>query len=98
MTMDGLNPEQEAAARHRAHHLLLVAGAGTGKTRTLVERMARLVEEGESPERLLAITFTNKAAGELRERLHKRLGRTVPSGTFHGTALRWLKALSLIHI
>ena len=87
-----LNPEQEAAASHRGRHLLLVAGAGTGKTRTLVERMARLVEEGESPQRLLAITFTNKAAGELSERLQQRLGQRVPSGTFHGTALRWLKS------
>lgn len=87
-----LNPEQEAAATHRGRHLLLVAGAGTGKTRTLVERLARLVEEGEAPRRLLAITFTNKAAGELRERLQKRLGQSVPSGTFHGTALGWLKA------
>ncbi|MEC7751422.1 MAG: UvrD-helicase domain-containing protein [Myxococcota bacterium] len=89
--VDALNPEQEAAACHRGSHLLLVAGAGTGKTRTLVERMARLVEEGIPPDRLLAITFTNKAAGELRERLLQRLGRSVPSGTFHGTALRWLK-------
>ena len=62
--VDALNPEQEAAACHRGSHLLLVAGAGTGKTRTLVERMARLVEEGIPPDRLLAITFTNKAAGE----------------------------------
>lgn len=87
-----LNPQQEAAASHRGGHLLLVAGAGTGKTRTLVERLARLVEEGEDPKRLLAITFTNKAAGELEARLQKRLGRSVPSGTFHGTALGWLKA------
>ncbi len=95
--MDGvtnLNPEQRAAAEHRAGHLLILAGAGTGKTRSLVHRLATLLEEGVPPQRLLAITFTNKAASELRQRLIALVGgqaEHVLCGTFHGVAVRFLR-------
>jgi DNA helicase-2/ATP-dependent DNA helicase PcrA len=89
-----LNPEQRAAAEHRQGHLLILAGAGTGKTRSLVHRLACLLDEGVAPEQLLAITFTNKAAAELRERLTALVGeraRAVLCGTFHGVAVRFLR-------
>jgi len=92
--LDGLNPEQRAAAEHRAGHLLILAGAGTGKTRTLVHRLASLLDQGQAPQRLLAITFTNKAAAELKARLQALVGtraQRVVCGTFHGVAVRFLR-------
>ena len=60
--LSGLNPEQAAAAAHGDGPLLIIAGAGTGKTRTLVYRVAHLIERGVSPERILLLTFTRRAA------------------------------------
>jgi DNA helicase II / ATP-dependent DNA helicase PcrA len=89
-----LNPEQRAAIEHGDGPLMVLAGAGTGKTRVLVHRIARLVETGTAPWQILAVTFTNKAAGEMRHRLRELLGEAVDSmiiGTFHATCARVLR-------
>ena len=96
--LDGLNPEQRLAAEHDGGHLLILAGAGTGKTRTLVHRLGWLLEQGQPAHQLLVITFTNKAAAELKERLKTLVGHkadAVISGTFHGVAARVCAALRL---
>ncbi len=85
----GLNAEQRAAVAHGDGPLLLVAGAGTGKTRTLVHRVAALIERGVAAERILLLTFTRRAADEMLarvERLTGHHGRRVSGGTFHATA------------
>jgi DNA helicase II / ATP-dependent DNA helicase PcrA len=91
-----LNPAQRAAVEHDDGPLLVVAGAGSGKTRVLTARIARLIaERGIAPHEILAVTFTNKAAGEMRERVGRALGEA-PSGmwigTFHGIGARLLRA------
>ncbi len=91
---DELNPEQRAAATHGDGPLLVVAGAGTGKTRTLVVRVTHLLARGISPERILLLTFTRRSAQEMLarvERLAGAAGRRVQGGTFHGTAHRLLR-------
>ena len=70
-----LNEEQYKAVMHDKGPALLLAGAGTGKTRTLIYRVAHLIESGVSPESILLLTFTNKAAGELKERLEQKIGQ-----------------------
>jgi DNA helicase-2/ATP-dependent DNA helicase PcrA len=90
----GLNPAQREAVLHGDGPLLVVAGAGTGKTRTLVHRVAHLVARGAAPERVLLLTFTRRAAQEMlarAERLCGAAGRRVHGGTFHGTAHRLLR-------
>ncbi|MBX3175538.1 MAG: UvrD-helicase domain-containing protein [Gemmatimonadaceae bacterium] len=90
-----LNPAQRAAVEHDDGPLLVVAGAGSGKTRVLTARIARLIaERGVAPQELLAVTFTNKAAGEMRERVGRALGedpRGMWIGTFHGIGARLLR-------
>ena len=89
-----LNLEQGAAATHGAGPLLIVAGAGTGKTRTLVYRVAHLIDSGTKPERILLLTFTRRAAQEMISRVERLVGsesRAVHGGTFHGTAHRLLR-------
>lgn len=90
-----LNPEQAAAVRAPIGPVLVRAGAGSGKTRVLALRIAHLIEDvGVPPVSIVALTFTNKAAGELRERLRARLGnrmRGLISGTFHSLGLRILR-------
>ncbi len=90
-----LNPQQHAAATHGDGPLLIVAGAGTGKTRTLVYRVAHLIEYGIRPERILLLTFTRRAAQEMLRRAERLVGAAstrVQGGTFHATAHRLLRA------
>jgi DNA helicase-2/ATP-dependent DNA helicase PcrA len=90
-----LNPEQYAAALAGDGPLLVLAAAGTGKTRTLVYRVAHLVERGVDPNRILLLTFTNRAAREMLERACALVNRNVSGlwgGTFHHMANRILRA------
>jgi DNA helicase-2/ATP-dependent DNA helicase PcrA len=90
-----LNPTQLQAVMTREGPLLVIAGAGSGKTRTLVYRVARLVETGAAPESILLLTFTRKAAGEMLERaasLADERCRFVSGGTFHSLAHRVLRS------
>jgi DNA helicase II / ATP-dependent DNA helicase PcrA len=90
----GLNDEQRVAADALGEHLLVLAGAGTGKTTTLCARAARLVERGVAPERILLLTFTRRAAREMIERSRAATGagpRRVLGGTFHSVAHRLVR-------
>jgi len=91
---EGLNVAQLAAVEHDGGPLLVVAGAGTGKTRTLASRVARLVAEGQDPDRILLLTFTRRAAREMVRRADS-LGATGASkvwgGTFHAIGHRLLR-------
>ncbi len=90
---DGLTPAQTTAATHNGP-ILVLAGAGSGKTKTLTAAVGvRIAEMGIPPARILAVTFTNRAAGEMRGRVQAMLGGTAPYwlGTFHGLAARQLR-------
>ena len=79
VALAGLDPEQEQAARAVRGPVCILAGAGTGKTRTITRRIAHLVRTGHvAPGQVLAVTFTARAAGELRERLLELLTRDSP--------------------
>ena len=90
-----LNPAQLAAVEHRVTPLLIVAGAGSGKTRVLTRRIAHLLATGDAqPSEILAITFTNKAAGEMKERVAEIVGsssRAMWVSTFHSACVRILR-------
>ena len=91
----GLNPDQLDAVVHRGGPLLVVAGAGSGKTRVLTHRIAHLIDEGVPPTAILAITFTNKAADEMRRRAAELVGpvtRAMWVSTFHSACVRILRA------
>ena len=90
-----LNAQQQQVVDTLSGPLLVLAGAGTGKTRVVTFRVANLIEKGTKPERILAVTFTNKAAKEMKERIGKRLGsrrETKPVvSTFHSYCVRILR-------
>lgn len=91
---DELNSAQQLAVTSEHQHVLVLAGAGSGKTRVLVHRIAFLMTQGVSPHRILAVTFTNKAAAEMRHRIEKMVGLATNSlwvGTFHGISHRILR-------
>jgi DNA helicase II / ATP-dependent DNA helicase PcrA len=84
--LDGLNDDQKRAVNHIKGPLLIFAGAGSGKTRVIVHRVANLIKSGINPHRILCLTFTNKAAGEMKARLNIMLGDASSglwAGTFH---------------
>ncbi|RUM70077.1 MAG: ATP-dependent helicase [Sulfurovum sp.] len=97
MPLSTLNAEQHAAATAPLGHNLIIASAGTGKTSTIVGRIAHLLHSGVDPSTILLLTFTNKAAGEMIARLErffpKKIVNKIESGTFHAVSYRWLKAL-----
>ena len=95
LDLDGLNPDQLDAVVHHGGPLLVVAGAGSGKTRVLTHRIAHLIDEGVPPSAILAITFTNKAAEEMRHRVAALVGpvtRAMWVCTFHSACVRILRA------
>jgi len=95
LDLDLLNPDQLDAVVHRGGPLLVVAGAGSGKTRVLTHRIAHLIDQGVPPSAILAITFTNKAAEEMRHRVADLVGpvtRAMWVCTFHSACVRILRA------
>jgi DNA helicase-2/ATP-dependent DNA helicase PcrA len=91
--LEELNPEQRAAATHTGGPLLILAGAGTGKTTTLAARVAWLIERGTAPERIMLLTFTRRAAREMLGRVRTMTGNRarVVGGTFHSVAHRFVR-------
>ena len=94
MNLDTLNEEQKEAVTYLNGPLLVLAGAGSGKTKVLTSRIAYLIEKGISPYNILAITFTNKAAAEMKERVIKLIGGEASNmqiSTFHSFGLRLIR-------
>src|SRR3984957_20352530 len=102
LNLSTLNPQQRLAAETINGPVLILAGAGTGKTRVITFRIAHMVEKGISPGSILGVTFTNKAAREMHERVTKLIprGRPGPNGekperpticTFHSLCIRILR-------
>src|SRR5687767_3624084 len=93
--LEDLNPAQRAAVTHPGGPLLIIAGAGTGKTKTLAARVAWLIEQGTSPDRILLLTFTRRASAEMLNRAGQMTGKgaagQVWGGTFHALSNRLLR-------
>jgi DNA helicase-2/ATP-dependent DNA helicase PcrA len=93
--LNELNEAQQAAARHQEGPMMVIAGAGSGKTRVLTYRIANLIQRGVDPFSILSLTFTNKAAREMKERIGKVIGegeaRNIWMGTFHSIFARILR-------
>lgn len=98
MPLSRLNKEQYEAATAPLGHNLIIASAGTGKTSTIVARIAHLLKKGVNPNKILLLTFTNKAANEMLERVEnffdKKIVKQIESGTFHAVSYRLLKSLN----
>ena len=89
-----LNPNQQKAVNHIKGPMLVLAGAGSGKTKVLTNRIANLIENGVSPYNILAITFTNKAAKEMKDRVVNLIGdsaNNIQISTFHSLGVKMLK-------
>ena len=94
MDLTNLNDKQKEAVLYNEGPLLIIAGAGAGKTKTLTTKIAYLIEQGVSPYNILAITFTNKAAGEMRDRVYDLVGnvaKNIQISTFHSFGLKLLR-------
>ena len=94
MNIDNLNPKQKEAVLHQDGPMLVLAGAGSGKTKVLTSRIAYLIDNGVSPANILAITFTNKAAREMKERVINLVGydaNYIQISTFHSLGLKIIK-------
>lgn len=93
--LDGLNAAQRAAVMQTKGPVMIIAGAGSGKTRVITYRVAHLIQQGVDPFRILVLTFTNKASKEMRERISKVVGteaKNIWMGTFHSVFARILRA------
>ncbi len=93
--LSALNPNQRRAVLHIDGPLLVLAGAGSGKTRVIIHRIAHMIETGIAPSSIVALSFTNKAAGEMRERLSALIGKStakeVVLGTFHSVGAQMMR-------
>lgn len=100
MPLNKLNTEQLSAVNAPFGHNLIIASAGTGKTSTIVGRIAKLLNDGVNPREILLLTFTNKAANEMISRLERHfdsaITKQINAGTFHASAYRYLKEHSHI--
>ena len=91
MNLKSLNQVQTDAVEYKSSASMIVAGAGSGKTRVLTYKIAYLIDQGVKPESILALTFTNKAANEMKSRIKELIGAKANSlwmGTFHSILAR----------
>lgn len=91
--MDSLNEQQKYAATFNGKHLLVLAGAGTGKTRTIIARAKHLIQSGVNPKRILILSFTRKSAAEIVERISTELPSTKSEGLIGSTFHSWCMAI-----